>query len=859
MMETLLDRLLDNIAMAFHVGGKENIDIKSKIGEGFSGAEVYLVEFKGTSDIKGYYFLKIDSEADEYENNLNGFCFSKVAKCIEKRVINDYYVMILQIAGMSKIEYQSFYSIYKSSVKIKATIKIISEILKESTNGRNIPNGELAPTEFFKRQLKKKLDPEGFLAQYLKKNLYGAAVKDIRAIQLNGDVLPNAFAYAVDDALWGGRKILDIACSIHGDFHGNNVFVSNNTCDYAIIDMAAYRDDGYIFFDTAYFEYSLMYHNMGEESLASWCYCVSQVAEQAWKDLDFKDSKVIQVINEEEEKWIEEKTANKFSYLDELRKARLMARVLVGLNYSGKRNIPDEGRLKAYVYACCHLKLLLKMDRITYISDKIYEWKDGSGSEADRKEYNVFLDLAGRFDNSQNYYLVLGRQWAYPDEVSSNLCKIRLSGVVSFCREKGYSEVLEKKRLLNFVVPNNETTWENLEKDSTWWLYADGMVADPDSLTETYPKWRRKYRKFLERFSDKLIKAVGEKDFLFIIDWANFYAEDTGYIQRLLEQLDAIENTVVTIAVLDPENTFNINSDDYDNLEITKFRIRINDIAEYCSLYMPAEPDDIIYIPNRNSRIGVLLEKSDQQYIEQHTVLVHEQLIRRENILTESEKYKFFYGEPITWTAIEDELYVKHKKINLYEKEVDERLKSATEDQIFIPIQHSPGAGASILGRIICWSQKKAYATFILQKKINEDVYESLRRVAAISGKHLLIFMDGDYNRNDISQFIYRLGGMRIKACVLYPYRIYSTKEEDDKTVSVLEARDGELFRDRYEDVMRRWKDYDENECRERVKKMESLTTENSMVDFRLPFFYGMHLKMIIKAFRNTWKACRNL
>lgn len=155
MMETLLDRLLDNIAMAFHVGGKENIDIKSKIGEGFSGAEVYLVEFKGTSDIKGYYFLKIDSEADEYENNLNGFCFSKVAKCIEKRVINDYYVMILQIAGMSKIEYQSFYSIYKSSVKIKATIKIISEILKESTNGRNIPNGELAPTEFFKRQLKK--------------------------------------------------------------------------------------------------------------------------------------------------------------------------------------------------------------------------------------------------------------------------------------------------------------------------------------------------------------------------------------------------------------------------------------------------------------------------------------------------------------------------------------------------------------------------------------------------------------------------------------------------------------------------------------------------------------------------------
>lgn len=840
-METLLDRLLDNIAMEFHVGDKENIDIKSKIGEGLSGAEVYLIELKGTSSIRGYYFLKIDSKADEYENNLNGFCFSKVAKCIEKRIIDDCYVMFLQIAGMSRNEYQSFYSIYKASLKIKATRKITGEILEESTKGKNIANKELAPSEFFAGQLKNKLNPEGILAGYLKKNLCGATIRDIHTIQIDGEILPNAFAYAVNDALWNGRRILDMTCSIHGDFHGNNVFVSNDTCDYAIIDMASYRDDGYIFFDTAYFEYSLMYHNMKEESLASWHYCVSQVAERKWEDVDFKDSRVIQEIYEEEEKWIKKKIADKFSYLDELRKARLMARVLVGLNYSGKRNLPAEGRLKAYIYACRHLKSLFQMEGIHYAQDKIFTWKNSSINKENIKDYNNFLDCADKFDDSQNYYLVLGRQWDYPEEVSLNLRKIHLSGVVSFCREKGFSEVLERKQLLNFVVPNNETTWENLEKDSAWWLYADGMAADPESLTEKLSKWKIKYRKFLERFSDKLIKAAGEKDFLFIIDWTNFYVEDDGYIRRLLEQLDAIENTTVTIAVLDPENTYNINAEDYGNLEIRRFRIKIEDIAEYCSLYMPEEPNDIIYIPNRNSRIGIPLDKSDQQYIEKYTVLVHEHLIRRENVLTESDKYKFFYGEPITWAAIEDELYVKHKHIELYEKEVSEKLKNTTEDQIFIPIQHSPGAGASILGRIICWSLKKEYPTFILQNKIDEDVYESLRRVAGISGKHLLIFMDGDYNRNDTSQFIYRLGGMRIKACILCPYRIYSAREEDGNTISVLEARDGELFRDKYEDVMRTWKGYDEDECNARVKKMDRLTTENSMVEFRLPFFYGMN------------------
>lgn len=842
-METLLDRLFDNIVLEFHIGSKENIDIKSKMGEGFSSAEVYLIELKGTSSIRGYYFLKIDREEDEYKNNLNEFCFSKVAKCIEKKIISDYYVMLLQIAGKSRLEYQSFYSIYRVSIKIKATKKIIGEILEESINGREIANGEMAPTMFFRAQLKNKLDSEGILVKFLRKNLYGESIKDIQAIRIDEDIdiLPNAFAYAVNDTLWDGRKILNMTCSIHGDFHGNNVFVSNNTSDYVIIDMASYRNDGYMFYDTAYFEFSLMYHNMKEDSLVNWYYCVSRVVEQAWDDVDFKDSKVIREINREEEKWIAKKTTDKFSYKDGLLKARLMARVLVGLNYSGKRKLSDESRLKAYIYACCYLKRLLQDERVNYTFNKIGTWKDDSGGEVNKKEYVAFLDLADRFDNSQNYYFMLGRQWPYPDEISLNLRKIQLSGVVSFCQEKGFSEILEKKQLLNFVLPNNKSTWGNLEKDSAWWLYADGMTADPESLTEKYSKWRIQYRDFLEKFSDKLIKTVDEKDFLFIIDWINFNNGDASYIQRLLEKLDAIENTTVTIAVLDPENTFNISAEDYENIKIKKFRIKMENIAEYCSLYMPEEPDEVIYIPVRHSRIGVPLDKNDQQYIEQYTVLIHEQLIRRENVLAESEKYKFFYGEPITWTAIENELYVRHKQIKLYEKEVKEKLKNATEDQILVPIPHSPGAGASILGKIICWSLKKEYPTFILQNKIDEDVYESLRRVAGISGKHLLIFMDGDYNRNDISQFIYRLDGMRIKVCVLYPYRIYSIKEEDDKTISVLEARDGELFRDKYEDVMRTWKDYDENECKERAEKMDKLTTENNMVDFRLPFFYGMY------------------
>ena len=100
----------------------------------------------------------------------------------------------------------------------------------------------------------------------------------------------------------------------------------------------------------------------------------------------------------------------------------------------------------------------------------------------------------------------------------------------------------------------------------------------------------------------------------------------------------------------------------------------------------------------------------------------------------------------------------------------------ANKDQILITIQHSPGAGASILGRVICWNLKREYPTFILKNKFDEDVYESLLRVSVISGKHLLIFLDGNYAQNDVNQFLYRTRG--IKVCVLYACRVYSIRKE---------------------------------------------------------------------------------
>ena len=385
-MDTWLGQLFDRIVQEFHIESRENLDIKMKMQEGFSGAEVYLIELKGDSVIKGYYYLKIDQEPDEFENHRKPFCFSKAVKCVEKKEIGGYYIMLLRIAGNSVQEYRKFHSIHTPSIKIGAARKMAAEMLEEATDGRAIVGEEICPARLFQMQLGNKLAPDRMLYGFLKCHLLenktdNIKIEDISCIQIGDDILPNSFAYAVNEKLWKEKRVKNMTCGIHGDLHRGNVFVSVRTGEYAIIDMAYYREDGWLFFDTAYFEFNLLLHNLKKESLESWIFSVRQVVKQTWEEVDFKDSKVIRAISEEEMRWIEKKITERFNYLDQLRAARILARVLAGLNYAGKRDIPDENRFRAYLFACCYLQELLRIEGINGIVSPICVWKETDHSE----------------------------------------------------------------------------------------------------------------------------------------------------------------------------------------------------------------------------------------------------------------------------------------------------------------------------------------------------------------------------------------------------------------------------------------------------------------------------------------------
>ena len=247
-MGTMLEKILDEILNEFQIGDKNNLVVVKTVSAGFSGAEVYIVELKYPSKNQGYFFLKIDTDCEEFDNHNKGFCFIRVARCVEKKKISGYYVLLLQIAGKSQKECRSFSEITSRKIKVKATENMIADMIRQSAKNKPMIGKDIIPTELFQNHLKSKLDMDGVLAGYLKKVIRNDNLKTVHVINIENMSLPNAYAYATEAELWGSYRMKDTKCCVHGDLHDKNVFVSTkNPHDYVLIDMASYDENGYLF------------------------------------------------------------------------------------------------------------------------------------------------------------------------------------------------------------------------------------------------------------------------------------------------------------------------------------------------------------------------------------------------------------------------------------------------------------------------------------------------------------------------------------------------------------------------------------------------------------------------------------
>lgn len=838
LMRRMYDRILPQIVSEFKIANENNIELLKQMSTGFSGAEIYAIELKSPSSRTGKYFLKIDEDDEEFQSSNISKRFPCAAKYIDTAVIDGLYVLLIQIAGGSSVEYKSFFA---SEVSTKKSM--ISDIV-QSMLGYSLSKDTFRPTamplseicnKVLTNKVSEKSTIKGFLEDYL-------ANPETPTIRSRSDVLPNAFYFAKYSCDLLGTYYLDAA--VHGDFHGDNVFLAQSGKDYVVIDWALAREDGFLFFDSAYFELSLLLRSLESYSHQDWVETVKGICEERWDNLDFNGVAIVEAIYRAENNWVNTVNNTSFSHVDKMKYGQYIARVLVGLNFAGKRKIDRTKKEKAFIFSCIFLKKLFDLAKYEdWQTQEIECWNtvafDG------RPDMNTALKLAQHctlFSEQYQYILIGGSNPISSDLTNGYLDRIPWSGIISLSNKTNealYTKISESRLLRNLRLDQKCLDIENnIQQGAVWWMFADGFESDPATLTGKFAQWRNKYSSFLQNAISKICSFASPQELMLIIDCGSFVQEtEWDKVQQILEWFDQNDNATIETSILALGSKKEFNEERLANITLKPFNMDMEHLAYYASTYLSGVRKTGIWLPHIEKKIGVQLEEEDEKYITSYLEIIGDHLLN--NSVDNQMGRAFYWGESITWDAIDNKIPVDRPEVQSFVKKI--KRKVADEKWGPINLGHTPGAGATVLGKSICWQLRSEYPTVQI-RQISTDLFESLKRIASYTGSPIIILADGDFTRSDITTIETTLKSSFVKFVILYTYRVYGEKFDDSSDIlAYLKIATAEDFELHYIKEMRMKGGYSEGQLESRKEQLGNLTRNVTLTEFRLPFFYGMY------------------
>ena len=182
---------------------------------------------------------------------------------------------------------------------------------------------------------------------------------------------PLAFAEQVVDTA-SSIRLRAIRGNMHGDLHGFNVLVSRQSevkPEYYLIDLDLYRDDGFLFFDHAYFELTYLVTERDSIEPSRWKSILNTLSPRAYMQeedvVTGDDVGMLQLVNDMRDKvktWIDRHEPNRLSYMES---QCLMGRIAAGLALSHQTR-SSAVRAMAFLYAATSLQDFLTLHDIDW-------------------------------------------------------------------------------------------------------------------------------------------------------------------------------------------------------------------------------------------------------------------------------------------------------------------------------------------------------------------------------------------------------------------------------------------------------------------------------------------------------------
>lgn len=491
------------------------------LAEGRSGASVYRVNVISKNEtLTGNYIVKVcnipesDEKSEAYKANVlykRAPDFSQhLVKVEAEAEVDGKAVIIYNQANNSVMDMVAF-SELSGDVLAKYVKQVSSDLLSLMNKERKT---EKAADDFFHSLLAKQLGKSGRFEDRIRDLLENP---EAECVVLNGEVFPNPLCFVknVSKLQQCLSNHIFLRGMVHGDMHGYNLIASSNT--YSLIDYDDVMEDAYLFYDHAYFEFSIFYDYSKDNDLKRWNILLdSLIGPSFLKKADicenFKEYMVRNAICEGIKNWMEEEHLEKMRDYIELQ--FMMARIAAGINFFCKKNCTErEKQIKVlfYITYCCKL----------FAEKTGYQYEENNISSLRvPPEYTDTEELWEGFVKFTNYVPILITDDQYCGEncvKPENICAINWQLVIDIGSEQDNLEIY-KYFLKNCKTRTVRRIDATSEKRAESFSNTLNFLTIRKSTDKSYRSLWRDYKNAVTDVLKKLLSENPRVPLVFIFD-----------------------------------------------------------------------------------------------------------------------------------------------------------------------------------------------------------------------------------------------------------------------------------------------------------------------------------------------------
>ncbi|MEM7122530.1 MAG: hypothetical protein AAF563_14710 [Pseudomonadota bacterium] len=351
---------------------------------GKSGALVFAADLTG-KDFAGQAILKLDrtsgtdwSQDREFERHRRAFevnpdyAAAHLPRIVHAVQSGDEVAILSTIAGRG-LEYALPWAECAWMPQLNVAGRLADDLLECWNEKSFLDPAMLKPRDLLQSWLGYRLDPSdgGRIHDFISSTCGLDPLTP--ALSFEGEWRPNPLAFAEEVVDIGPSTLLRaIRGNVHGDLHGFNVLVHRQAevkPEYYLIDLDLYRDDGFLFFDHAYFELTYLLGERQSIEPSRWKSILNALSPRAHMQEDDvvtgDDVGMLQLVADMRDKvktWVDRHEPNRLSYMES---QCLMGRIAAGLALTHQTR-SNAVRAMAFLYAASSLQDFLTLHDIDW-------------------------------------------------------------------------------------------------------------------------------------------------------------------------------------------------------------------------------------------------------------------------------------------------------------------------------------------------------------------------------------------------------------------------------------------------------------------------------------------------------------